>query len=61
VTLPAAPYVHVFVPGGRLEVEGSGVLAAGDSLRLAVADGQRVNAGSDGAEILVWEMHAALV
>lgn len=61
VTLPAAPYVHVFVPVGRLEVEGSGVLAAGDSLRLAAADGQRVSAGSDGAEILVWEMHAALV
>ncbi len=60
VTLPAAPYVHVFVPVGQLDVEGSGVLATGDSLRLRAADGQRVSAGPDGAEILVWEMHADL-
>ncbi|MBA2415578.1 MAG: pirin family protein [Geodermatophilaceae bacterium] len=60
VRLPAAPYVHLFVPVGRLDVEGAGTLDSGDSARLRAADGQRVSAGPDGAEILVWEMHAAI-
>lgn len=60
VSLPLAPYVHLFVPVGHLDVEAAGVLDTGDSLRLAAADGQRVTAGADGAEILVWEMRSSL-
>jgi redox-sensitive bicupin YhaK (pirin superfamily) len=57
--LPEAPYVHLFVPVGAVELEGGGVLAAGDSARVT-GGGHRVTAGPDGAEILVWEMHSAL-
>ncbi|MCW2566176.1 MAG: hypothetical protein JWN54_273, partial [Mycobacterium sp.] len=35
-------------------------LAAGDAARITAADGQRVTAGPDGAEVLVWEMHGRL-
>jgi quercetin 2,3-dioxygenase len=59
VRLPRAPYAHVFVPRGTVELEGAGVLAEGDSARVTAADGQRVTAASD-AEVLVWEMHAAV-
>ncbi len=60
VALPTAPYVHVFVPVGALEVEGGARLDDGDALRLAAASGERVTAGAEGAEILVWSMHASL-
>jgi redox-sensitive bicupin YhaK (pirin superfamily) len=60
VALPDAPFVHLFVPRGTVELEGAGTLSAGDSARITVADGQRVTAGPDGAEILTWEMHARL-
>jgi redox-sensitive bicupin YhaK (pirin superfamily) len=61
VTLPDAPFVHVFVPRGAVVLEGAGELAAGDAARISDSAGQRVTAGSDGAEILAWEMHAALL
>jgi len=59
VTLPDAPYVHLFVPRGAVALEGAGPLATGDAVRLTGAGGQQVTA-SEPAEILVWEMHAAL-
>jgi redox-sensitive bicupin YhaK (pirin superfamily) len=59
VTLPAAPYIHLFVALGAVELEGVGRLAAGDSARLTASDGRLVTA-SEPAEILVWEMHARL-
>jgi quercetin 2,3-dioxygenase len=34
-------------------------LAPGHTARITVGDGQRIVAGVDGAEILVWEMHAS--
>jgi hypothetical protein len=58
--LPTAPFVHVFVARGSVELEGAGRLAEGDSARVTAAEGQRLTAGPDGAEVLVWEMHAAL-
>lgn len=58
--LPTAPLVHVFVPRGSVQIEGTGVLDTGDSARVTLGEGQRVTAGADGAEILVWEMHASL-
>ena len=59
VTLPDAPFVHVFVPRGTVEFEGVGTLGAGDSVRLTASGGQQVTGVTD-AEVLVWEMHAQL-
>src|SRR4051794_12892566 len=59
VTLPDAPYLHLFVPRGSASLEGAGNLAEGDAVRLSGQGGQRVIATSP-AEILVWEMHASL-
>ena len=58
VTLPDAPYVHLFVPRGAVTLEGAGALAEGDAVRLTGAGGRTVTASTP-AEILVWEMHAA--
>ncbi|HSR22435.1 MAG TPA: pirin family protein, partial [Candidatus Eisenbacteria bacterium] len=60
VTLPDAPFVHLFVPRGSADLEGAGQLRTGDAARITAAGGQRVTAGADGAEILAWEMHAQL-
>ncbi|OBF91183.1 quercetin 2,3-dioxygenase [Mycobacterium sp. 852002-51163_SCH5372311] len=59
ITLPAAPYLHLFVPRGRLTLEGVGELGEGDAVRLTDDDGRRVTA-SEPSEVLVWEMHAML-
>ncbi|OLR94018.1 pirin family protein [Actinokineospora bangkokensis] len=61
VTLPEAPFLHLFVPVGSVSLEGSGPLSTGDAARMTATGGQRVTAGPEGAEILVWEMHAQLV
>jgi redox-sensitive bicupin YhaK (pirin superfamily) len=65
VTLPEAPYLHLFVPRGSVELEGAGVLGTGDAVRFTATGGQRVvnaggTAGTEPAEVLVWEMHASL-
>lgn len=60
VTLPEAPYLHLFVPRGSVELEGAGPLASGDAVRFTATGGQRVTAGLEPAEVLVWEMHATL-
>jgi redox-sensitive bicupin YhaK (pirin superfamily) len=59
VQLPEAPYLHLFVTRGSVDLEGAGTLAAGDAVRFTATGGQRVSA-SEPAEILVWEMHADL-
>jgi redox-sensitive bicupin YhaK (pirin superfamily) len=59
VELPDAPYLHLFVPRGTVDLEGAGTLVAGDSVRFTASGGQRVTA-LEPAEILVWEMHAAV-
>ncbi|MDG3010358.1 pirin family protein [Rhodococcus sp. D2-41] len=59
VTLPDAPFVHVFVAQGSVDFEGAGRLDQGDAVRLTNTGGQRVSA-SEPAEIIVWEMHARL-
>jgi redox-sensitive bicupin YhaK (pirin superfamily) len=58
--LPAAPYLHLFVAHGRLEVEGVGELSAGDAVRFSASDGRCVVAGEP-SEILAWEMRAGLM
>lgn len=57
VSLPGAPYVHLFVARGEVDLEGAGGLWAGDAVRISAGDGERVTAGDAGAEILVWQMH----
>jgi redox-sensitive bicupin YhaK (pirin superfamily) len=59
VRLPEAPYLHLFLPRGAVTLEGAGLLTAGDAVRFTATGGHQVTA-SEPAEILVWEMHAAL-
>jgi quercetin 2,3-dioxygenase len=59
VTLPAAPYLHLFVAKGRLGLEGAGKLDEGDAARLTDSDGRRLKA-DEPAEVLIWEMHTKL-
>ena len=59
VELPEAPYLHLFVPRGTVDLEGAGTLVAGDAVRFTATGGQRVTA-LEPSEILVWEMHAAM-
>jgi quercetin 2,3-dioxygenase len=59
VTLPDAPYLHLFVPRGTADLEGAGALEEGDAVRFTGTGGNRVTATGEGAEILVWEMHAS--
>jgi redox-sensitive bicupin YhaK (pirin superfamily) len=61
VVVPEAPFVHVFVARGdaaftaRLE---EGLLEEGDAVRLAGEEPLTLRAGTEGAEVLVWETHA---
>jgi redox-sensitive bicupin YhaK (pirin superfamily) len=59
VSLPEAPYLHLFAARGRVTLEGVGDLEAGDAVRFTDADGRRVTA-SEPSELLIWEMHAKL-
>lgn len=59
VTLPDAPYVHLFVAVGSVSLEAAGQILEGDAVRLTAAGARQVTAESD-AEILVWEMHSSL-
>ena len=67
--LPDAPFLHLFVARGRVDLEGAGVLEAGDAVRFTATGGQRVTGvpgDSEGRrdsrdrQVLVWEMHATL-
>jgi quercetin 2,3-dioxygenase len=57
VTLPPAPYAHLYVAAGAVDLEGAGRLGTGDGARISVADGRRVRAVEPG-EILVWQMRS---
>jgi redox-sensitive bicupin YhaK (pirin superfamily) len=60
VTVPAAPYVHVFLAIGDAELQGAGALNAGDAVRLTNADALELTAGDDGAHVVIWETWADL-
>ena len=60
VVLPEAPYLHLFVPRGTVDLEGAGALDEGDAVRFTAVGGNRVTATGEGAEILLWEMHASI-
>jgi redox-sensitive bicupin YhaK (pirin superfamily) len=55
VTLPDSPHVHVFVAAGAAVLEGAGPLATGDAARLTAAGALGLDAGDQGAEVLIWE------
>ncbi|MFE3445909.1 pirin family protein [Nocardia sp. NPDC059180] len=57
ITVPDAPYGHVFVAAGSADFEGHGALEQGDAVRLTATGGHRVTA-TEPAELLIWEMHA---
>ena len=59
VHLQEAPFMHLFVPVGSVELEGSGALGACDAARMTATGGQLLTATED-TEVLVWEMHATL-
>ena len=59
VSLPDAPYTHLFVAKGSGALEGAGSLGRGDAVRLTGAGGPEFTA-SEAAELLVWEMSSAL-
>jgi quercetin 2,3-dioxygenase len=59
VSLPEAPFLHLFVARGTVTLEQAGSLTAGDAVRFTATGGQKVTA-TEPAEILVWEMHATL-
>lgn len=54
VNLPESPFAHVFSARGSVVLESAGELATGDAARLVNAGGQQLTAGSEGAEILIW-------
>jgi quercetin 2,3-dioxygenase len=60
VNLPDAPFLHLFVAVGMVDLEGVGTLHEGDAVRFTAVGGHRVTA-HEPAELLVWEMHAAAV
>jgi len=59
VTLPVAPYLHVFLVSGTVIVAGGERLAAEDALRVTGGRPVRLTADSD-AELLVWAMTSAI-
>ncbi|MGW0040258.1 pirin family protein [Rhodococcus sp. NPDC003348] len=60
ITLPEAPYLHLFVAEGAVDLEGAGRLSEGDAVRFTATGGQRLTAADEPAEVLVWEMHTRL-
>ena len=58
VRLPDAPFIHLYVARGEVDLEEAGRLAAGDAARIMLGPGLSITAGPAGAEVLVWEMHA---
>lgn len=53
--LPEAPYTHLFVATGEIEVEGVGVLGEGDEIRVRGRAALRLT-GRTAAELMAWGM-----
>jgi len=59
IAVPDAPFAHVYVARGRMDLEAAGPLDAGDAARLTAAGERRLGA-AEPSEVLIWEMHASL-
>ena len=59
VAVPDAPFVHVYVTRGQMDLEAQGLLDARDAARLT-ATGERRLGAVEPSEVLIWEMHASL-
>jgi redox-sensitive bicupin YhaK (pirin superfamily) len=59
VELPEAPYLHLFVARGAVDLEDAGRLGTGDAVRFTATGGQRITA-AEPSEVLAWEMHATV-
>lgn len=59
VELPESPYLHLFVPAGRVDLQDTGELAAGDAVRFTGGGGQWVTASAP-SEVLIWAMEKRL-
>ena len=56
VQVPDAPFVHLYVAAGAVDLEGAGRLDTGDAVRLTGAGSPALVADpSSGAEVLIWE------
>ncbi|HEV7666742.1 MAG TPA: pirin family protein [Chloroflexota bacterium] len=60
VRVPDSALAHVYVARGSADLEVAGALQTGDAVRLTAAGAPRLTAGSDGAEVLIWEMNTGL-
>lgn len=61
IQVPDAPYVHLFIAKGSVDLEGAGALQTGDAVRLTAAGARRLMADSGtGAEVLIWETNQDL-
>jgi redox-sensitive bicupin YhaK (pirin superfamily) len=63
LVIPEAPFVHVFVARGDAEFTGrleEGALEEGDAVRLAGEEPLTLRAGTEGAEVLIWETYSAV-
>ena len=56
VTLPGAPYLHVYVVTGAADLEGGGALTEGDAARLTGDEPRSLTGIAPSSEVLVWEM-----
>jgi len=57
VKLPETTYLHVYIAKGNVELEGAGMLKAGDAVRLTGSAAPKLTADpKTGAEVLIWEM-----
>ena len=59
VVIPDAPFAHVYLARGLMDLETEGALHAGDAARLTAAGARRLFA-AEPSEVLIWEMHAGL-
>jgi len=61
VQMPDAPFVHLFIAKGSVDLEGAGALQTGDAVRLTAAGARRLMADTGtGAEVLIWETNQDL-
>jgi len=60
IKVPDAPFAHVYVAKGDIDLEAAGPLSAGDTARVTLGGALKATAGPEGAEVLIWEMHKQL-